>query len=320
MALAPRPEASLTDVNEAQEVWDALMAAPRSINPKYFYDDLGSELFEQITRLEEYYPTRTELALLESVAAEIISTARPRELVELGAGAGRKVHLLMDAMQAGGLLERCVLLDINETFVERSVDRLAEDYPKASIDGVVADFTEELGLPDTDAPRLILFLAGTFGNLPPAGSRRFLDRVGRAMKESDRLLIGLDLVKPVEVLERAYNDADGVTAAFNRNIVSVLNDRFATNFAADAFEHVAFWDADNEWVEMRLRARRPMRVVMPGDPRALVLATGDEIRTELSCKFSRVSFAERAAASGLAIERWDTDPDDLFALVLVRKQ
>ncbi len=320
MALAPRPAASLMEVNEAREVWDALLAAQPTINPKYFYDDRGSELFERITRLEEYYPTRTELALLESVAADVVATARPRELVELGAGAGRKVHLLMDVMQAEGLLERCVLLDINETFVQQSADRLAEDYPDPEIEGVVADFTEDLGLPETEAPRLILFLAGTFGNLTPASSRSFLDRVSRAMGKNDRLLVGLDLVKDVALLERAYNDCRGVTAAFNRNILSVLNSRFATSFDVNAFEHVAFWNPDNEWIEMRLRARRPMRVVMLDDPRSLVLATGDEIRTELSCKFTHTSFANRLRASGLAIERWDTDPDDLFALALVGKQ
>ena len=319
MALARQPTFTVAHDDEAQQVWDALLGATPTVNPKYFYDDLGSQLFEEITRLEEYYQTRTERALLERVASEIVATAAPRELVELGAGAGRKVHLLLDAMDAAGRLERCVLLDINRTFLTTSVGRLASDYPNAAVEGVVADFTDDLGLPATEASRLIVFFAGTFGNLPPQASQRFLDRVRQAMGLEDRFLVGLDLVKQVSVLERAYNDAAGVTAAFNRNILAVLNDRFGTDFDPEGFEHVAFWDVQNQWVEMRLRARGSMHVTMPGDPRPLRLDNGAEIRTELSCKFTRESFSARVQASGLIVERWDTDPDKLFALALVRR-
>ena len=303
---------------EARAVWDALHGALPEIDPRYLYDDRGSELFERITELDEYYQTRTELRLLEGAAAEIVDAARPHELVELGSGAGRKVHLLLDAIRDRGLLTSCVLLDINETFLLDSAERLADDYPEMLVRGVVGDFTRDLESIGVGPPRLIVFFAGTIGNLDPNALPDFLGMVRRTMVADDRFLVGLDLVKDRARLEAAYNDSLGVTAAFNRNVLAVLNSRFGTDFAPEAFEHVAFWDRDAQWIEMRLRATRAMRVGMPGDARPLVLGEGDEIRTEISRKFTRESFAAALAAPGLELNGWWGDDDSLFALALAR--
>jgi len=308
------------DASEAREVWDALHAELPTTDPRYFYDDHGSRLFERITHLDEYYQTRTELGLLEAVADEIVARARPRELVELGSGAGRKVSLLLDAIRAGGLLTSCVLLDINATFLEDSAHRLAAAYPEMLVRGVQGDFTRDLGAIGVGPPRLVILLAGTIGNLHPDEMSGFLAMVRRAMAADDRFLVGLDLVKDVARLEAAYNDAQGVTAAFNRNVLAVLNARFGTDFEPEAFEHVAFWDGKNEWIEMRLRAMRSMTVTMPDDPRVLKLDAGAEIRTEISCKFSRSSIDRRLDGTGLICDGWWNDPDTLFALALLRPE
>lgn len=304
-------------VHEARAVWDALLAPLPTTDPKYFYDDRGSELFERITRLEEYYPTRTEMALLERVAADLVEAAAPVELVELGSGAGRKVSLLLDAMRRRDRLEGCTLLDINEAFLAASLERLAADYPGVELRGVVGDFTRDLHVLGGGRRRLIVFLAGTIGNLGPDMLAPFLEEVRASLGAGDRFLVGLDLVKDRALLEAAYNDREGVTAAFNRNVLAVLNDRFGTDFDPSSFEHVALWNPDREWIEMRLRASRPMRVRMPSDPRALVLEAGDEIRTELSRKFTREGFVRHLERAGLVLERWETDPDRLFCLALV---
>ncbi len=306
------------DSREACEVWDALCAPAPTIDPRFFYDDRGSELFEQITSLDEYYQTRTELALLEAIAGELVNRVRPRELVELGSGAGRKVRLLLDAIRDRGLLTSCVMLDVNASFLESSCRRLAADYPEVLVRGVQGDFTRDLAAVGPGPSRLFILLAGTIGNLDPDRLTAFLRRVRDAMVADDRFLVGLDLVKDPTVLEAAYNDASGVTAAFNRNILTVLNTRFGTDFDPDAFDHIAFWDGDREWIEMRLRALRPMVVGRPGDDRKLELDRGDEIRTEISCKFSRSSFERRLAGTGLALDRWWSDPGRRFALALLQ--
>ena len=303
---------------EAKAVWEGLLSDLPATDPRYFYDDDGSELFERITTLDEYYQTRTELGLLESVAHEIIETARPHEMVELGSGAGRKVHVLLDAIRNRSLLTSCVLLDINETYLEASAERLANDYPEMLVRGVVGDFTRDLQAVGVGPPRLFVFLAGTIGNLHPELLPEFLTMVRRTMVSDDRFLVGLDLVKDRVRLEAAYNDSQGVTAAFNRNVLSVLNSRFGTNFDPSLFDHVAFWNEDGRWIEMRLRALEAMRVTMPGDPRPLVLQSGDEIRTEISCKFTEQTISEALRGTDLVLERWWTDPDALFGLALVK--
>ncbi len=303
---------------EKNEVWESLLSDRPTTDPRYFYDDFGSELFERITTLDEYYQTRTELRLLESVASEIIEVARPQEMVELGSGAGRKVHLLLDAIRDRGLLTSCVLLDINETFLETSAIRLADDYPEMLVRGVVGDFTRDLEAVGVGPPRLFVFLAGTIGNIHPDFLSDFLSMVRRTMVADDRFLVGLDLVKDRARLEAAYNDLGGVTAAFNRNVVSVLNARFGTNFDPSSFEHVAFWNERKQWIEMRLRAVRSMHVNLPGDPRVLVLRKGQEIRTEISCKFTEHTISNALDGTDLVLERWWTDPESLFALALVQ--
>lgn len=309
--LASDPAAERADVRR-----NLLRSLPR-IDSRYFYDDSGSELFEDITRLPEYYQTRTEEALLGSIAHEVVACTGAHELVELGSGAGRKIRLLLDAMRCRGRLEGCVLLDINETFLRSSAERLCEDYPEMAVRGVVGNFLHDLEAVGSGDNRLFVFLAGTIGNLYPHQTTSFLKGLRTAMGEGDRFLVGLDLVKDVARLEAAYNDSAGVTARFNLNALRVLNRRFGTDFEVDSFEHVAFYDRENQWIEMRLRANRPTRAVLD-DNRELFFATGDEIRTEISRKFTRRSFASELGGTGLELSEWFTDPEDLFALALVR--
>jgi len=305
---------------EARAVWEALLAPLPTIEPKYFYDDLGSRLFEQITELEEYYQTRTERRLLGEIAGDIVDAAAPHEMVELGSGAGLKVHLLLDEIRARDLLTSCVLLDINESFLSSSAHRLSTDYPEMLVRGVVGDFTRDLDAIGVGPRRLFVFFAGTIGNIEPDAMPGFFEMVRRTMTPDDRLLVGLDLVKDRTRLEAAYNDAKGVTAAFNRNMLRVLNSRFHTDFDPDGFEHVAFWDAGQERIEMRLRAVRAATVTMPGDDRPLEIEAGGEIRTEISCKYTRGSFSRTLAGTGLALDRWWTDAEELFALALVKRE
>jgi len=304
----------------ADEVRAGLLARPLPTLPsKYFYDTRGSELFDEITRQPEYYQTRTEEAILDAIADEVIDRARPRELCELGSGVGRKVRLLLDAMKARNLLERCVLLDISEAFLVDSARQLDRDYPNLEVRGIVGDFLEDLDALGEGGGRLALFLAGTLGNLHPDRVPPFLRAVARQLAPGDTFLVGIDLVKDARVLEAAYNDAAGVTAAFNRNVLAVVNAGLGADFEPAHFEHVAFFDPEHAWIEMRLRATREMRVRVPGAELDLRYEAGDEIRTELSCKYTRESFARRLDGTGLRVEEWYTDPDALFASVLIRR-
>ncbi len=303
---------------ERARLWAGLSAPLPRIDSQHFYDDLGSRLYEEITRLPEYYQTRTEEALLATVADEIISLTRPHELVELGSGAGRKIRLLLDAGRRHGTLHGCVLLDINETFLEASASRLAAAYPGLGVRGVVGDFMRDLYAIAPGSGRLFLFFAGTIGNLHPRDLPGFLADVRSVMGGNDGFLIGLDLVKDTARLEDAYNDSAGVTAEFNRNILRVVNRKFGTDFEVDAFEHVAFYDPEREWIEMRLRAVRATSVSMEIAPAPLRFEPGDEIRTEISCKFTRGSFASALEGTDLELSEWWTDPEELFVLALVR--
>ena len=315
-----RPSAASSSSADRATLWRDLRRPLPQIDSKYFYDDRGSELFEEITRLPEYYPTRTEETLLEHAADELIAATRPSELVELGSGAGRKIRLLLDAIQRRGDPLACVLLDVNRTFLETSALRLADEYPDLGVRGVVGDFLRDLGSLGSGRRRLFLFFAGTIGNLHPSRFASFLADLRRVMDDDDHLLVGVDLVKDRARLEAAYNDSAGVTAAFNRNILRSLNHRFGTDFEPGDFEHVAFWDADRQWIEMRLRARREARVTLGRDGGVLHLPSGAEIRTEISCKFTRATFTERVRGTGLAVARWLTDSQDLFALALLRPE
>jgi L-histidine N-alpha-methyltransferase len=305
----------------AAEVRAGLTARPLpSLPSKYFYDDRGSALFEQITRLPEYYPTRTEEGILERVAGEVVAATRPVELCELGSGLGRKVRFLLDAGRALGTLERCVLLDINATVIAESVRRLEGDYPGLRVRGVVGDFQDHLERLGPGGGRLALFLAGTIGNLHPEREvPAFLRAMARQLAPGDAFLVGLDLVKDEGRLRAAYNDSAGVTAKFNRNILRVVNAALDADFDPEAYDHVAFYDRDRAWIEMRLRARHDQRVRVPGAGLELTLRRGDEIRTELSCKYTRPTFEARLAHTGLRLESWHSDAESLFALALLRR-
>jgi L-histidine N-alpha-methyltransferase len=304
----------------AHEVRDGLSRRPLPELPcKYFYDERGSELFERITELPEYYPTRTETAILEAHAAAIVEAVRPSELVELGSGAGRKIRFFLDSMRARGSLESVVLLEIAEGYLKESVERLQGDYPEARVRGVVGDFVRDLAALGPGGNRLLLFLAGTIGNLHPDELPAFFRAAAAVLAPGDGFLVGVDLVKDPARLHAAYNDSAGVTAEFNRNILRVMNRRLAADFDPGSFEHVAFYDPERQWVEMRLRARRPVRARVARAGVELALGAGDEIRTELSCKYTRESFAARLAGTPLALERWITDGEGLFASVLLRR-
>jgi L-histidine N-alpha-methyltransferase len=302
---------------ECAEVHRNLLRILPRIDSKYFYDDVGSRLFEEITQLSEYYQTRTEETILAEIADEVVGLTGARELVELGSGAGRKIKLLLDAMRGRGRLERCVLLDINETFVRTSAADLADHYPEIEVCGVVGDFLRDLDSVGTGGDRLFVFLAGTIGNLYPRQLSMFFRNVRAALGPNDAFLVGLDLVKDTARLEAAYNDSAGVTAEFNLNALKVLNRRFATAFEIDAFEHVAFYDREQEWIEMRLRALRPTGASL-GGVREIRFEAGDEIRTEISRKFTRRSFADALDGTGLELSAWFTDSESLFASALVR--
>jgi L-histidine N-alpha-methyltransferase len=301
----------------AAELRDSLGARRPWIPSKYFYDDRGSRLFDAITKLPEYYLTRTEEAILARHAGDAVALLRPSELIELGSGAGRKVRLLLDAMARGGALRRCILLDINELYLRRAVAALAAAYPRAEVKGVLADFLEELPEVARAGRRMIAFLGSTIGNLAPRDVPPFLRRVRRHLLPGEALLLGVDLVKDVKRLEAAYNDAAGVTAEFNLNILRVANERTGTDFDLGAFDHVAFYDGRRAWIEMRLRARRATSFRIPLTATRRRLRRGDEIRTEISCKYTRRSLLARVRGTGLELTRWYTDEEQLFALAVL---
>ncbi len=301
-----------------EDVLVGLTARPRWLPPKWFYDARGSELFEQITRLPEYYPTRAERAILLHRADELAERTSARSLVELGSGSSEKTRLLLDSLRGHGSLEEFVPLDVSETALREAVDAIVADYPGLKVHGVVGDFTAHLdGLPG-GSPRLVAFLGGTIGNLLPDERRVFLKGVRSVLEPGEWLLLGTDLVKDPETLVRAYDDAAGVTAQFNLNVLHVLNRELAADFPVESFTHVARWDPENEWIEMRLRAEHPMTVRIPAVDLELDLAEGEEIRTEISAKFRRERVQDEVADAGFHLDAWWTDSGNRFALSLAR--
>ncbi|HMU38540.1 MAG TPA: L-histidine N(alpha)-methyltransferase [Pseudomonadota bacterium] len=309
----------MTPETEKEAVRAGLRRPLPEVSPHYFYDDVGSDLFERITQLDVYYPTRTEISILEAESAAILERSNCQHLVELGSGAGRKIRLLLDAWGTALQGGTCTMLDINELFLRQSIARLASDYPAVAFRSVVGNFVHDLDRLGQPGRRMIVFFAGTIGNLYPHERHDFLCQVAASMDESDRFLVGIDLVKDPARIEAAYNDPEGITAAFNRNILSVINRRFAGNFDPFAFAHRAFFDADNSWIEMRLRALRPTEIRLHGLDLNLAFDEGSEIRTEISCKFTHEGFAKEAEAAGLRVDRCFTDLEELFSLVLLRK-
>jgi L-histidine N-alpha-methyltransferase len=305
-----------TERRLADDVLDGLTRPFKEIPPKHFYDSRGSELFERICALPEYYPTRAERAILEAQAGDIVAAAgAPIELVELGSGSTLKARLLLDAM---GEPERYVPVDVSERMVRESADELGDDYPGLEVHGVVGDF--ERHLDRVPAPngggRLVALLGGTIGNFPPGTRRRLLRDAAALLGPNDRLLLGTDLVKDPAIIEAAYNDSAGVTAEFNRNLLHVINRELDADFHPEAFAHVAFFDREREWVEMRLRARRPCRVRVAALGLDVAFAAGEEMRTEISAKFTPKRLAADFAAAGLELAGIWTDPGDLFAVSL----
>jgi L-histidine Nalpha-methyltransferase len=302
----------------AEDVLDGLTRPFKELPPKHFYDARGSELFDRICELPEYYPTRTERQILEARAPEIVRVTGAGELVELGSGSAEKARILLDAMAEAGTLRRYVPLDVSEQALQRAAEELVSEYDGLMVDGVIGDFERHLDrIPARDgSPRLVALLGGTIGNFPPGTRRRLLRAIARLLGPEDRLLLGTDLVKDPEVIEAAYDDREGVTAEFNRNILRVVNRALDADFTPEAFEHIAFYDRDREWVEMRLRARRAQSVLIAGLGLRVSFAAGEELRTEISAKFSRARIEADFAASGLALENWYTDAEELFAVSL----
>ncbi|MEO3930302.1 L-histidine N(alpha)-methyltransferase [Micromonosporaceae bacterium B7E4] len=299
-----------------EDVRTGLTGTPRWLPPKWFYDARGSELFEEITRLPEYYPTRAERAVLAARAGEIARLTDAKTLIELGSGSSEKTRLLLDALTGRGSLGTFVPLDVSVSALEQSTAEVAAGYPGLRVRGIVGDFTRHLDRLPTGGRRLVAFLGGTIGNLLPAERAGFLAALRSALERGDWLLLGTDLVKDPGVLVPAYDDAAGVTAEFNRNVLRVLNRELGADFEVDAFAHVALWDPDQRWIEMRLRARRPMRVrVLDLD---LAFAEGEELRTEISAKFRPEDVDAELAAGGFTVQaRW-TDDDGLFAVTLAQ--
>ncbi len=301
----------------AFDVLDGLTRPFKEIPPKHFYDAEGSRLFECITQQPEYYPYRTERVILEATATEIVAATGAAELVELGSGVPTKTLLLLDAMRDAGTLDRYVPFDVSENVLLASAERLVEQYPGLRVFGVLGDFERHLdALPPAEGPRVIAFLGGTIGNFPPGSRRKFLRGLRRALRPQDRLLLGTDLVKDPAVLEAAYNDAAGVTAAFNLNLLSVLNRELHADFAVDRFEHVAFYDREQEWIEMRLRALEPMVVNLVDLDLGVHFANREEMRTEISAKFTHKRIERDLRAAGLRLHQLMTDDEGLFALSL----
>jgi len=298
------------------DVRAGLTSTPRTLPPKYFYDARGSELFEEITRLPEYYPTRAERSILEARADEIADVTKARTLVELGSGSSEKTHLLLRALRDVGSLETYVPVDVSADAIEWALPGLAADYPALEVHGVVADFERHLDLLPDDGPRLLAFLGGTIGNFEPDQRARFLAAVGASLGPGDALLLGTDLVKDPARLVAAYDDAAGVTAEFNLNVLRVIDRELDADFDLAAFEHVAVWDADREWIEMRLRSTRDQSATVGGLDLTVSFQAGEEMRTEISAKFRQDRVARELNAAGLHPAAWWTDEADDFALSL----
>ncbi|MBH1937287.1 L-histidine N(alpha)-methyltransferase [Streptomyces sp. AV19] len=295
------------------DVAEGLTSSPKALPPKWFYDARGSELFDEITLLPEYYPTRAEREILLCRADAIARATGARTLVELGSGSSDKTRHLIRALPG---LHTYVPVDVSESALTGAAATLLAEHPALTVHALVADFQDGLVLPDTPGPRLLAFLGGTIGNLLPAERAGFLAGLRSRLAPGDALLLGTDLVKDERVLVAAYDDAQGVTAAFDKNVLLVVNRELGADFDPDDFAHVALWDKTQEWIEMRLRARRPVTVKVRALDLEVAFEAGEELRTEISAKFRREGVRRELAAAGLELSRWWTDSGDRFALSL----
>ncbi|MEV8565233.1 L-histidine N(alpha)-methyltransferase [Streptomyces sp. NPDC051322] len=302
-----------TDAALRADVLHGLSRTPKTLPPKWFYDARGSELFEEITALPEYYPTRAEREILLARADEIAAATGARTLIELGSGSSEKTRHLLDALPG---MEAYVPVDVSGSALSAAADALLAERPALSVHALIADFTRELTLPRTPGPRLVVFLGGTIGNLLPTERAAFLRAVRERLEPGDALLLGTDLVKDESVLVPAYDDRSGVTAAFNKNVLSVIDRELGADFDPAAFDHVAVWDSENEWIEMRLRANRALTVKIPELDLVVHFDAGEEMRTEVSAKFRQDGVRSELSAAGLELRHWWTDTEGRFALSL----
>ncbi|HWX86872.1 MAG TPA: L-histidine N(alpha)-methyltransferase [Solirubrobacteraceae bacterium] len=303
----------------ADDVLDGLTRPFKELPPKHFYDARGAELFDQICELPEYYPTRTERSILQEAAGQLASATLAEELVELGSGTAAKTRVLLDALHRAGTLKLYIPVDVTESMVRDCAQELTEEFPGLRVHGVIGDFERHLDrVPEAEGPRVVVFLGGTIGNFPPGSRRRFLREIARLLGPEDHLLMGTDLVKDPKVLTQAYDDAQGVTAEFNRNLLTVLNRELQADFDPDDFEHVALFNREHEWIEMRLRARRAHTTMVRDLGLSVRFEEGEEMRTEISAKFTQERVQDDLSAAGLQIVHWLTDPQELFAITLSR--
>jgi L-histidine N-alpha-methyltransferase len=301
----------------AHEIRASLTSPQKRLPSKYFYDEYGSELFERITELPEYYQTRTELGILQSIAQDLIDEVRPAELLELGSGSSTKTRVLLDAMERRGLLRRYLPFDVSAEMLRESSLALLGRYPSLFVLGVVGDFQRHLGaVPHPEGGRLVIFLGSTIGNLEVDERREFLTGVRGLLGPGDSFLLGVDLVKDPAVLHAAYNDSAGVTAEFNRNILRVVNRGAGADFEPASYRHVAFYDVPKARIEMHLAPERAQHVRLANLDLEIDVATDETIWTEISCKFTRATTASMLAEAGLELMSWYTDPEDRFALAL----
>lgn len=302
-----------------EDVRNGLGQQPKSLPPKWFYDDVGSDLFDRITRLPEYYPTRAEAEILRAHSAEVAQLSGADTLVELGSGTSEKTRMLLDALQEVGALRRFIPFDVDAGVLETAGEAIARAYPGVRVDGVCGDFEHHLAQIPDGGRRLFVFLGSTIGNLTPGPRAEFLADLAAVMHDGDGLLLGTDLVKDTGRLVRAYDDAAGVTAAFNRNVLAVVNRELDADFDLDEFAHVARWNSAEQRIEMWLRAGRAQHVVIGELDLAVDFAAGEEMLTEVSCKFRPEQVADELAAAGLRLRRWWTDAAGDFGLSLAIK-
>lgn len=302
----------------AEDVREGLSCPFKELPPKYFYDERGSELFERITELPEYYPTRAERSILDAIGPQVATAARPTTLIELGSGAAAKTRSLLDAISAQGTLQTYVPVDISEEITRRVAGELVDQYDGLRVHGIVCDYETHLERVPREEGGLFAFLGGTIGNFRPGPRRSFLARIASLMYPGDRFLLGTDLVKDAARLEAAYDDSQGVTAEFNKNVLHVLNRELDADFDPDGFEHVAFWDPDNEWVDIRLRSVAEQFIDIRALDMRVHFARNEEMRTEISTKFTRERLEASYADAGLELLEWWTDPEQLYALSLAR--
>jgi L-histidine N-alpha-methyltransferase len=318
----PRVDVLYTPAEREQALRDdvlaGLTASPKHLSPQWFYDERGSELFDAITRLPEYYPTERERDLLREHALDVVELTDANTLVELGSGTSDKTRVLLDALAEHGSLRRFVPFDVSEETLRQSAAAIEEEYPGIEVHGVVGDFLKHIGALPAGHRRMMAFLGSTIGNLEPPARARFLAAVANALEPGEALLLGADLVKDVGRLEAAYNDSAGVTAEFNRNMLRVLNRELGADFVPERFEHVARWDPEHEWIEMLLRSQGEQVVHVPALGLEVQFADGEDLRTEISAKFRRAGLERELSDAGFETAAWWEHPTGDFALIVAR--